>query len=140
MPRVSVWCLRAALLYLGAGFTLGAIMLAAPALDLPAGIFRLRPLHAEVLLIGWMVQLAFGVAYWILPRFRTGPARGSEWPAWVSLLLLNAGVLAGGLGQLLGLRAVPLAGRVAEMLAALTFAVHLWSRVGGFSGKEELSR
>jgi cbb3-type cytochrome oxidase subunit 1 len=108
-------------------------MLAAPALGLPGSIFRLRPLHAEMLLIGWMVQLAFGVAYWILPRFRAGPARGREWPAWVSLLLLNTGVLAAGLGQVLGLPTLSLAGRAAEMLAALTFAVHLWSRVGGRS-------
>jgi len=113
-------------------------MLAAPALDLPGGIFRLRPLHAEVLLIGWMVQLAFGVAYWILPRFRTGPARGSEWPAWVALLLLNTGVLAAGLGRIFGPPGLPLAGRAAEMLAALTFAIHLWSRVGRPSGKERL--
>jgi cbb3-type cytochrome oxidase subunit 1 len=134
VPRVSVWCLRAALLYLGTGFTLGAIMLAAPALDLPAGIFRLRPLHAEILLIGWMVQLAFGVAYWILPRFRAGSARGREWPAWVALLLLNSGVLAAGLGQILGPPGLPLAGRASEVLAALTFAIHLWSRVGGPSG------
>lgn len=130
MPRLSVWCLRAALLYLGAGFTLGAIMLAAPALDLPGSILRLRPLHAEILLMGWMVQLALGVAYWIMPRFRTGPARGREWPAWVSVLLLNAGLLAAGLGQMFGVRAVPLAGRAAEALAALTFGIHLWSRVG----------
>jgi cbb3-type cytochrome oxidase subunit 1 len=104
-------------------------MLAAPALDLPGSVFRLRPLHAEMLLIGWMVQLAFGVAYWILPRFRAGPARGREWPAWVSLLLLNSGVLGAGLGQVLGPPALSLAGRGAEMLAAVTFAVHLWSRV-----------
>jgi cbb3-type cytochrome oxidase subunit 1 len=68
VPALSVWSIRAALLYLGTGFTLGGLMLAAPGLQLPQAVIRLRPLHTELLLVGWMVHLAFGVAYWILPR------------------------------------------------------------------------
>ncbi|HEV8177957.1 MAG TPA: cbb3-type cytochrome c oxidase subunit I [Gemmatimonadales bacterium] len=129
MPRFSVWSLRAALLHLGLGFTLGALMLSAPALHLPATIVRLRPLHVESLLVGWMVQLALGVAYWILPRLRGRPTRGSERLAWISLLLLNVGVLAVGVGQMIGAPAgVPLAGRAAETMAALGFARHAWPR------------
>jgi cbb3-type cytochrome oxidase subunit 1 len=128
-----VWCLRAALIYLLAGFILGAIMLAAPALHLPGSALRVRPLHAELLLVGWMLQLAFGVAYWILPRFRTGAARGSEWGAWASVLLLNVGVWTVGLGLMLGIPTVPFAGRAAELLAALTFAVNLWARLRSLS-------
>lgn len=138
MPRLSVWCLRAALLSLGFGFTLGAVMLAAPTLPLPSTILRLRPLHAEVLLVGWMVQLAFGVTYWILPRPRGGSVHGSEWLAWVSLLLLNLGVWAAGLGQTFGVPGLALGGRVAEMLAALSFASHLWSRARGFSATRQI--
>src|SRR4029079_6713084 len=65
LPRLSVWCLRTALLYLGLGFTLGAVMLAAPGLHLPATTLRLRPLHIELLLGGGMVTLPFGGAAWI---------------------------------------------------------------------------
>ena len=129
MPRLSVWCVRAALLYLGLGFTMGAIMLAAPALRLPLTVLRLRPLHAEILLVGWVVQLAFGVAYWILPRLRGPLARGNERLAWFALLLLNLGVLAAGLGQAFAAPSwVPVAGRAAESAAALAFARHAWSR------------
>jgi cbb3-type cytochrome oxidase subunit 1 len=75
MPGLSVWCIRTAMLYLVFGFLIGSLMLAAPALHLPSSVMRLRPLHTELLLIGWMVQLAFGVAYWIMPRDRgTGRA------------------------------------------------------------------
>jgi cbb3-type cytochrome oxidase subunit 1 len=130
MPRLSVWSIRAALLHLGTGLTLGAVMLAGPALHLPSEVLRLRPFHAEMLLIGWMVQLAFGVAYWILPRLAGGLPRGRSGPAWMAVLLLNAGVLAAGTGQAVGMIVVAWIGRMSESLAALTFAYHLWSRVG----------
>ena len=128
MPRLSVWCLRTALLYLGLGFTFGAVMLAAPGLHLPATTLRLRPLHIELLLVGWMVQLAFGAAYWILPRQR-GAGRGNERLAWAALLLLNFGVLAVGVGGLMGAAGPVIAvGRAAELIAAVAFAGHAWPR------------
>jgi hypothetical protein len=130
VPRLIVWCLRAALLNLGAGFSLGAIMLATPVLHLPGDMLRFRLLHAELLLIGWMVQLALGVAYWILPRFRVGFNRGRSAPVWIAMLLLNGGVYAAGIGQAVGMLAMAWAGRVGEGLAALIFATHLWLRVG----------
>lgn len=133
MPRLSVWCIRAALLYLTVGFMVGAVMLSAPSLHLPPGVMRFRPLHVELLLGGWMVQLAFGVAYWILPR-RRGAGRGNEWLAWGSLLLLNLGVLTVGLGMSFGVPTeVLVAGRGTELLAALAFAAHAWPRARGYS-------
>ncbi len=108
-------------------------MLAAPGLPLPAGIVRLRPLHVELLLIGWTVQLAFGVAYWILPR-RPGLGRGNERLAWTASVVLNLGVLSVGLGGVF--TAPPLvlvAGRSSELLGALLFAAHAWGRVRPYS-------
>ena len=128
MPGLSVWCLRTALLYLGLGFTLGAVMLAAPGLHLPTTVLRLRPLHIELLLGGWMVQFALGVAYWILPRQR-GAGRGNDRLAWAALLLLNLGVLTAGVGGVIGASGpVIAAGRAAELLAAVAFAGHAWPR------------
>ena len=72
-----------------------------------------------------MVQLAFGVAYWILPRQR-GAGRGNERLAWAGLLLLNLGVLTAGVGGVLGAWGpVIAAGRAAEFLAAVAFAGHV---------------
>lgn len=129
MPRLSVWYLRAALLYLGFGFSLGALMLAAPGLQLSVSLARLRPLHAEILLVGWMVQLALGVAYWILPKQRGKAAQTGEQLAWVSLLLLNLGLAAAGIGATSRLPGISVAGRTAELLAVLTFALQAWPRV-----------
>jgi heme/copper-type cytochrome/quinol oxidase subunit 1 len=129
VPRVSVWCVRMALLYLGLGFTLGALMLAAPILGLAPAVLKLRPLHAEILLVGWMMQLAFGVAYWILPRLPGNRPRGSEQLAWLSLILLNGGIVAVGLAYIVNAPAgVSVFGRVAEALAVFAFATHAWTR------------
>ena len=133
MPTLTVWALRIALSYLGIGFTLGALMLAARGIGSSPSLLRLRPLHAEILLIGWTIQLAFAVAYWILPR-RPGAGRAGERLGWGALLLLNAGVLTVGIGALVDApRSVLVAGRSAELLAAIAFAVHAWPRARRYS-------
>lgn len=134
MPKLSVWFVRTALGYLAIGFTLGAIMLADLG-GMPLGLPRrwLLPLHIEFLLIGWTVQLALGVAFWILPRFRKGPERGREGLAWLSYALLNLGVVTAAAGLMIGRPSVlPLAGRMAQGLAAAIFALHAWPRVKAF--------
>jgi heme/copper-type cytochrome/quinol oxidase subunit 1 len=122
--------IRAALLALTVGATLGALMLATPG---AAGVVRWRPLHAELLLVGWTIQLAFGVAYWILPRFRSGPERGHEALGWAAFALVNVGVLLVGLGRsAAGGEMWALAGRSAEGLAAAAFVAQAWPRVKPF--------
>jgi cbb3-type cytochrome oxidase subunit 1 len=133
LPKLSVWFVRTALVYLAIGFTLGAILLAAPGLQLGVPAARLRSAHIEFMLTGWMIQLALGVAFWILPRFRVGPERGREEIAWVSYALLNIGVMMAAAGAILGLPAVlPFVGHAAQGLAAGAFAFHAWPRVKVF--------
>lgn len=130
MPRLSVWFIRTALLYLGFGFSWGALILFQKGAPLDAALWRLLPMHIEFVLIGWTLQLAIGVAYWILPRFARGPSRGGEAPVRAAYVLLNVGVLLAGLGQWLGAPAgVPFVGRLAELLAVLLFARHAWPRI-----------
>jgi len=127
VPRLSIWLVRTALLSLAAGAALGALILAAP------GLVRWRPLHAELLTVGWTVQLAFGVAYWILPRFRSGRERGREELGWAAFVLVNLGVVLVGVGRSVpGADGWALAGRSAEGLAALAFAAQAWPRVKPF--------
>jgi hypothetical protein len=130
MPRLSALLIRAALTYLAVGFTLGGLMLFHKGIPLHPLLWRLLPAHIEMVLFGWTVQLAMGVAFWILPRFSVGPERGDERPAWVAFLLLNAGVLLVGLGGALDAPGWSLVvGRVAEAGAALAFSVHAWPRI-----------
>ena len=124
---------RSALCWLAAGVTMGALLFSAKAVPMPAGVFRLFPLHAEALLIGWMVQLAMGVAWWILPKYSKLPERGPGAPIWTAWGLLNVGVLLAGIGRSVGATEfVVLAGRIAELFAAVAFAAAAWPRVKAF--------
>lgn len=135
MPKVSVWLVRTALLYLVAGAALGGLLLAAPGTG-GSGWWRA---HAELMLFGWVLQLAIGVAYWILPKHAAGPPRGPEaLAAWIHPLL-NSGV---GLCVIAWLALLPTAvlatGRALELAAVAAFAATAWPRVKPFGvGREQ---
>jgi hypothetical protein len=126
MTPVSGWLVRVAHLHLAAGFILGGVLLAGKGVALPPAIWLLRAVHAELLLFGFAVQLAFGVALWILPRT---PARRSERPAAVAGVLLNAGILLAVAGYLGAGPALAGAGRALETVAVIAFAWAIWPRV-----------
>ena len=128
MPRLSVYFIRAALLHLGIGFTLGSLLLWNKAFPLGALIWRLLPMHMELLMVGWLVNLALGVAFWILPRWQS--QRGDVRPAWAALVLLNAGVWLVAIAPFVAqsLLFSPL-GRTLEAAAAFAFALHAWPRI-----------
>lgn len=127
MPRISTWFVRASLLYLLAGFALGALMLANKGIPYDPAIVLSLPVHMEFLLVGWLLQLAMGVAFWILPRFGTGAPRGDERPIWASFVLVNAGILLAALQ--LWFPVTLLAGRVAQMAGIGIFIAGSWRRV-----------
>jgi hypothetical protein len=129
MPRASIWLIRAALVHLVIGFTLGALLLVNKASGLTAAIWRWLPVHLEVLLVGWFVQLVMGVAYWILPRFgMSRAARGREGLAWLALALVNVGVWLAAIGWIASVSDIMVVGRLAELGAAGVLAVNIWSR------------
>ena len=66
------------------------------------------PGYLHLLTVGWITQLIIGTAF----------------------ILLNAGVLLAGFGQVQGpMTILPLLGRVAEAAAAAAFAAHTWKRI-----------
>ena len=133
MPRLSVWMLRTALVYLAVGFALGALLLTHRAQPLHPALPILLPVHAEFLLFGWTVQLALGTAFWILPRFRSGPERGNESAARVAYVALNIGILMVSCGALLAEPRLGFFGRLAESFAAAAFGYHAWPRLKPFA-------
>jgi hypothetical protein len=135
VPGVSRWLVRTALLYLVAGAALGGLLLAAPA----AGGLGWWRAHAELMLYGWVLQLAMGVAYWILPKHAAGPPRGPEALASAIHPLLNAGILTSAVAWLAMLPPPVLAaGRTLELSAVMLFAVVAWPRVKPFGTGREL--
>jgi heme/copper-type cytochrome/quinol oxidase subunit 1 len=129
MPRLSVWFIRASLLYLTIGFTFGALMLANEGFAMDLHIDQLLPAHMEFLLPGWIMQLALGVAYWILPRYVKGPPRGNDAMAWLSLIFLNTGILLVTINTFFPSAWFVVLGRVFEAVSILAFLLVSLRRV-----------
>ncbi len=89
--------------------------------------------HVHMLLVGWTVQLAFGVAFWILPRLDAQNNRGNVALMWLCYPALNAGVLLASLPDPLRGRlpseVLAVAAGILYLLATLTFVLHAWRRV-----------
>jgi hypothetical protein len=130
MIPVSVMLLRASLLYFGTGFTFGALLLANKGFAFAPFLWRLLPVHIEWLMIGWMVQLAMGVAVWIAPRYSDKPRYGTLKFAWGAFFALNTGILGVCFGYLVpNGEMLVMVGRVQEAGAGVLFLLHLWGRI-----------
>lgn len=130
MPPLSRLFVRTALVYLLLGFTVGALLLAHKGVPFYPALWRWRPAHVDFLLIGWIVQMVMGVAFWIAPRFWRPPSRGNEMGARLAYVFLNLGVWLVVLGTAVTAQPVlVLAGRLGEVGAAVAFALHLWPRI-----------
>jgi hypothetical protein len=133
MPRLSVWFIRAALLYLATGFTFGGLMLSDKGLHYYPQIWRWLPVHMELLLAGWLVQLAMGVAFWILPRHKNAAPRGNETLVWMAFGLFNLGIACVIAETTFALQGLTMLGRVLETGAVLVFVFSSWRRVRPFA-------
>ena len=129
MPRLSCWFVRAALAYLATGFTLGALLLANKGLGWAPQLWRFLPVHMELLLMGWLVQLAMGMAFWILPRFPQGATRGNETLIWLAFVLINLGIGWVVAETIFSVQGLVFVGRVAEIGGILLFLLGSWRRV-----------
>jgi hypothetical protein len=139
MPRLSQLMIRTALIWLALGSTVGGLVLFNKGVPLLAWLWSLRAAHIHMLLVGWTVQLACGVAFWILPRLDAGGSRGDERPVWLCYGALNAGVILGALyapiTNIVGSAARGVASIVMGglyLIAAAAFFDHTWPRIVPF--------
>jgi len=121
------------MLYLVAALVLGVVLQVPLSAPLPL-LRALWPTYLHLLVVGWLTQFIFGVAYWMFPRYSAEQPRGSEWLGWAGLILLNAGLgirivaepwysVAGRGGALL------VASALLQMLAGWTFVANTWPRI-----------
>ncbi len=138
MPPVSRVMVRTALIHLALGSTIGGLLLAEKGLGLFPWLWLLRPSHTHLLLVGWTVQLAFGVAVWIMPRLDAAGNRGNIGLVWLCYGALNGGVALAALHPPLaallgGLPQWPLAAAgLLYLIAAVAAVAHIWRRVRPF--------
>jgi len=129
VPRLSRWLVRASLVCLVPGAWLGAALLAGPVV-VPASsgaLLRLLPIHVELLVVGWQVQLALGVAFWILPR--AGGKRPAAGPAALGGVLVAAGVIVSVAGVLASGGWGGSTGPALETIGAAAFGGHVVVRL-----------
>jgi hypothetical protein len=139
MPRESQVMIRTALIWMALGVTAGGLMLLNKGVPLLPWLWTLRVPHVHMLLVGWMVQFACGVAFWILPRLDAGGARGDQRLIWGCYAALNSGVVVGTLHALLRtvsnwkvLDALPPLMGALYLLSAGLFVAQAWPRVRPF--------
>ena len=138
MDRLSVIMARSAFVWLAAGVALGGLMLNDRIVPGDWVAWAL-PAHMHMLLVGWFLQFALAIAFWLLPRRRV-PARPLGYDERAAL----AAAVALNLGLALRIVAEPLerAGHVSagttlvlavsallQIAAVLTFVVQLWPRL-----------
>ena len=139
MPPIARTFVKAALVYFLAAFVLGALMMLDQWLGLGRWLRAVYLSQLHLLVVGWITQMAIGVAYWIFPRFRRQEAaqpRGSEMLGWGVFVCLNAGLLLRFLFEPFmlmdpasWLAAVVALSGVLQALAALGFGWLIWGRV-----------
>ena len=146
MPRLSQLLIRTALVWLAIGYTVGGAVLLNKGVPLQPWLWTLRAAHIHMLLVGWTVQLACGVAFWILPRLDASGARGNEYLVWGCYAALNSGVVLGAVYDPLAAldhssawpifrllwMVLPALMGLLYLLAAVLFVAHVWPRVVPF--------
>jgi hypothetical protein len=133
MPTLSILFIRTAFIYFLTGISLGTLLLVNKAYPFDYRIWQLLPVHFHILFQGWILQLVFGVSFWIMPKF-FGNNYGRSQIAWLSYLFLNCGLI-----LLIGLHiarilALPVNSYfiwpgILIYMGILSYVVYAWSRV-----------
>lgn len=91
MPVLSIVAIRVSLGFLCFGALTG-VGIAVCRVGAPQYLAALIQIHWPLLVLGWLIQFTFGVAFWMFPKFGTERPRGKFVAA--GLILLNVGCLA----------------------------------------------
>lgn len=140
MDRISIVMARAALAWLVLGVIVGALMLVDRVVP---GDWRawMSPSHGHMLFVGWFLQFALGIAYWLLPRKRNPalPLGYRETPGLAAVAALNLGLVCRVIaepfertGHASGLTlALLVASAILQVVAVVLFVAQLWPRIYG---------
>lgn len=136
MPTLTRWFIKTALGYFVAALLVGVLLMARGVAELPPIVGGLGPAYFHLLMVGWVLQLIIGVAYWMFPKFSSELPRGHEWLGWVTYVLLNLGLILRVISEpLMSVWPSPALGRalaasaVLQWLAGMAFVANTWARV-----------
>ena len=137
MPLVTRCFLKTAILYFVAGSCLGGYLLVAEGLQHTTSPVW-RPVYWHLLLVGWLMQLIFGVAFWMFPPYAREQPQRFPGLGWFTYAALNGGLLLRvvvepwhSLRPQLGLGWLLVISAVLQVAAGWTFVITIWSRIRG---------
>lgn len=134
MPTPSRWMIKASMLYMLAGFVIGALILISKVYPELSTVWRLLTIHIEMSIFGWIIQLTMGTAYWILPRYLKTKSRGNPKLALAMVGMLNLGILINVASYLNILNpSVTILGRLLEVGAVALFIGLHWNRAVSYN-------
>lgn len=130
MTLPSRLLIKSSLICFVMGAFLGALLLVNKAFNIESAVWGLLPVHIELMIFGWIIQFTLGVAYWILPRFLEGEARGNSIFAYLMVFAFNAGIwlqIAATLFQID--YSLDVAARICQLMAVVLFISLHWKRI-----------
>lgn len=118
------YMLKASLIWLSVGVVVGIIMFLQKKMNIPV---YLIPVHSHIILVGFLMQFIFGVAFWIFPRLPggifTSPRKG-----WTVFFLLNAGTLIRAVSEPFTFW-ISFSGAILQSAGILLGVFEIWKRV-----------
>lgn len=133
MPTLTRWFIKSAMLYLVVALAVSILMQSQLSLQVP--VLRVFwPTYLHLLVVGWLTQLIFGVAFWMFPKHPSAPPRGNDRLGWTCFALLNTGLVIRLVAEPLQALGHPsatllVASAVAQLLAGWAFVANTWPRV-----------
>ncbi len=123
-------------MYLVLALATWVIQAAAQAGWLPGVLLAWTPVYIHLFTVGWLSQLIFGVAHWMLPMYSKERPRGREELIWIAWGTLNGGLVVRALVEPLATRSPGsvwgwglVIAAALQWLAAVLFVVNTWPRV-----------
>ncbi|OGW59867.1 MAG: hypothetical protein A2V83_04330 [Nitrospirae bacterium RBG_16_64_22] len=136
MPTLTRWLIKTALVYFVASLLIGVLLAARDAFGLSPALAALMPVYFHLLMVGWVTQLIFGVAFWMFPRYSKEMPRGREGLAWAMYASLNAGLLLRALSEPMHAATtapfwagVLVVSALLKWSAGLMFVANMWKRI-----------
>jgi len=137
VPPLTRWFLRTALAWLVLAMLAG-VAITLPTVGPEALHAALQPVWVHLLMVGWVTQMIFGVAWWMFPRPAPARSFGNPVLGWSAYAALNAGLLLRVLSEPAlatapgpGVRAALVASAALQFFATLAFAATIWPRTRG---------
>jgi hypothetical protein len=133
VPTLTRLFIKSAMLYLVAALILSTAM-QSPLRGKVPFLLVVWPTYLHLLVVGWLTQLIFGVAFWLFPKHPAAHHRGSDPLGWTTFFLLNLGLILRAivepwptLGSPRG--ALLILGAAAQLVAGWLFIINTWPRV-----------